>query len=76
MANEMDSQVTLPEIDEYFWREELSGDNSMQSDAPTLDELGFEFKSSNFGNISKGDDGMEFWYDLFMRAEELQELVG
>ncbi|KAM7488496.1 hypothetical protein LguiB_025980 [Lonicera macranthoides] len=77
MAIEMDSQVTLSEIDEYLWTEELSSDNSMQSDAPThRDELGFESKSSNFGNISERDDGMEFWYDLFMRAEELQELVG
>ncbi|KAK2984991.1 hypothetical protein RJ640_005759 [Escallonia rubra] len=71
---EMESSKTFPEIDESFWSEELSTENcSIQS------ELGFQLPSSQVTSCMNAcnlivDDGMDFWYDLFIRAGDLPEL--
>ena len=56
--------ATFPDIDDSFWSEALSADNS--GDIPleflegTYDQA--QVSPSNIG------DGMEFWYDLFMKT--------
>lgn len=64
----MELSETFPEIDDSFWSEALSADNSsipLEFPEATNDqysgELGFTF-------CPNMDDGMEFWYDLFIRA--------
>lgn len=71
------SPESFPEIDESFWSDALSSDNSsMASDFPAVaDELQLQTPELAYGQISNMmDDGMEFWYDVFIRAGGLQEL--
>ncbi|CBI23645.3 hypothetical protein VitviT2T_006720 [Vitis vinifera] len=71
------STESFPEIDESFWSDALSSDNSsMASDFPAVaDELQLQTPELAYGQISNMmDDGMEFWYDVFIRSGGLQEL--
>lgn len=69
------SPESFPVIDESFWSDELVDDSSsMGSDFPAVtEELQLQYvpelQSSNFV-----DDGMDFWYDVFIRNGGLQEL--
>lgn len=61
----------LPEMDESFWSEVLSGDDW----GATSDFLAGDSDSSDqlLGVVSEAvgsDGGMDFWYDLFNQAEE------
>lgn len=72
---------TFPEIDDSFWSEALSADNSSilplefpdaindqttQTQFPITENDSAELMGYSFGpNL---DDGMEFWYDLFIKA--------
>ncbi|CAA0817415.1 myb domain protein 14 [Striga hermonthica] len=57
-----------PQIDESFWSDELSKDNNR-------DEIQFQFPSV-VQNVedTKSDDSMDFWYNLFIRAEDMPDL--
>ena len=69
------SPESFPVIDESFWSDELSSDDSsMASDFPAVtDELQFLLPELESSNIII-DDGMDFWYDVFIGAGGLQEL--
>lgn len=64
---------TLPQIDETYWSEELSAKNSISTD-----DLGFGFQLSREKTSinTTTDDGMDFWYNLLVRAGGLPELPG
>lgn len=72
----------FPEIDESFWSDALSSDNSS---APALNFEGvslheFQAQVPNSSSIEHGysqnlDDAMEFWYDLFIKAGGEEELI-
>lgn len=72
---QMDSYgITFPEIDESFWSEELMAEDSRIQDSEFLgvnEELQVQRFSTGTGAV---DDGMEFWYNLFIGAGELPEL--
>ncbi|KAA8548807.1 hypothetical protein F0562_000491 [Nyssa sinensis] len=72
---------TCPVIDESFWSEDLSAANSsLQSDICSVnDELQLQFPLSPVRENVKEytfnvDNGMDFWYNLFIRAGGLPEL--
>uniref|UniRef100_A0A5B6YZX8 Putative myb-related protein Myb4-like n=1 Tax=Davidia involucrata TaxID=16924 RepID=A0A5B6YZX8_DAVIN len=78
---QMDTSETFPVIDESFWSEELSAENSsLQSDFPGVNgELQLQFPLSpvreHVNEYSFNiDDSMDFWYNLFIRAGGLPEL--
>lgn len=62
---------TLPQIDESYWSEELSAKDSISND-----DLGFGFQLSleKTSINTTTDDGMDFWYNLLVRAGGLPEL--
>ncbi|XP_021804622.1 transcription factor MYB30-like [Prunus avium] len=74
----MELSETFPEIDDSFWCEALSADNSsIQLEFPeaTNDQAQPQFPITENDSGELGftfcpnmDDGMEFWYDLFIRA--------
>lgn len=82
----MGSPEYFPQIDESFWSEEFSVDNAnVQSeihDGLATNDMQFQFPLSPAAAsdedvnayISNFDDGMDFWYDLFIRAGELPDL--
>ncbi|XP_071938084.1 transcription factor MYB4-like [Coffea arabica] len=82
----MDSPEYFPQIDESFWSEEFPVDNAnVQSgihDGLATNDMQFQFPLSPVAAsdedvnayISNFDDGMDFWYDLFIRAGELPDL--
>ncbi|ESW17844.1 hypothetical protein PHAVU_007G273400 [Phaseolus vulgaris] len=73
-------EITMPPIDESFWSEEtvmpssnswtVSNDHHQyQFDSvETFQQHSFGYNGSNF------DDGMDFWYDIFIRSGESIEL--
>lgn len=65
------SESTFPEIDESFWTEELPAEDSEVDDSK-FREINKELKCQML-NSGKVDDGMDFWYNLFIRAGELPE---
>jgi len=74
-------ETTMPPIDESFWSEATVEDESstmiMPSNSWTIsNELQFNsvetFQQHSFG--SNFDDGMDFWYDIFIRSEDSIEL--
>ncbi|XP_047176748.1 transcription factor MYB4-like [Vigna umbellata] len=77
-------ETTMPPIDESFWSEATVEDESstmmMPSNSWTIsNEPQFNhvetFQQHSFGyNGSNFDDGMDFWYDIFIRSEESIEL--
>ncbi|XP_022874612.1 transcription factor MYB4-like [Olea europaea var. sylvestris] len=79
---EMDySSEYFPHIDETFWSDELSTDdntNVQSSNFPAAkDEVQFGFPSSSEeidAGISKVDDSMDFWYNVFIRAGDMPDL--
>lgn len=60
----------IPEIDESFWSEELALNNQDLEVPGIIGELQ-EFQELDRGNI---DAEMDFWYNLFSGAGELEEL--
>lgn len=79
-----DYSTIVPEIDETFWSEEATMDDEnsttttttmpYSSELPTHDDQ-FPFNSEEItfqqscnGYSSNFDDGMDFWYDLFIRS--------
>ncbi|XWS13848.1 hypothetical protein CRYUN_Cryun36dG0074000 [Craigia yunnanensis] len=79
------SWENFPEIDESFWLDALSSDNSS---APlNFEGVSDEFQSQvpsssidhvmepDYGYSQNLDDTMEFWYDLFIKAGGEQELI-
>lgn len=69
----MEFSESFPEIDESFWSEALSAENSGYPFEFSVagNELQHQssFTSSDsveFNNSSNIDDGMDFWYDLFI----------
>lgn len=74
------------QIDENFWSEVLSADNSsMASDfqsqkhyfpsSPLAASLDLELVNDVYGsNLYNTDFNMDFWYNLFTRAGDLPEL--
>ncbi|XP_059626016.1 transcription factor MYB14-like [Cornus florida] len=82
---EADAEVldNFPQVDENFWSEVLSAENSgSTSDFPAVTaEEQLQFPLSPFHAMeyvydynSSVHDGMDFWYNLFTRAGELPEL--
>jgi len=78
-----DSFVTMPEIDESFWSETVIDDeisSTMPSNSMTvsneLPDQQYNFNNSveNFQNPFDNDDGMDFWYDVFIKSGESTEL--
>ncbi|KAI8560937.1 hypothetical protein RHMOL_Rhmol04G0295000 [Rhododendron molle] len=68
---QVDGFETFPQIDDSFWSEELSAKNSISTD-----DLGFGFQLSpaETSISTTTDDGMNFWYNLLVRAGGLPEL--
>lgn len=60
----MDSWEYLVEIDESFWSDALSSD---ESQVPSLSTDNIMEPNYTFGENL--DDSMEFWYDLFIKAD-------
>ncbi|XP_027351984.1 transcription factor MYB14-like [Abrus precatorius] len=74
--NDADSPQNNLALDEDFWSEVLSSDNSGEtSDFPTIgadcDQIQLPFSPLS----SMCDDDMNFWYDVYARAEELNEIL-
>ncbi|KAB2009525.1 hypothetical protein E1A91_D10G176900v1 [Gossypium mustelinum] len=61
--NNMDTWECLVEIDESFWSDALSSD---ESQVPSLSTDNIMEPNYTFGENL--DDSMEFWYDLFIKA--------
>ncbi|KAI3449771.1 hypothetical protein Pfo_006436 [Paulownia fortunei] len=70
-----DSLDNLPEMDESFWSEVFSGDDSgATSDFSAGDGDSLLQFSNSFGSDLYMEGGMDFWYHLFHRAADLTEL--
>jgi myb proto-oncogene protein len=80
-----DSFVTMLEIDESFWSETVTDDeisstmpsnSSMTIISNELPNQQYPIDNSveNFQKSFDDDDGMDFWYDLFIRSGESIEL--
>jgi myb proto-oncogene protein len=80
-----DSFVTMLEIDESFWSETVTDDeisstmpsnSSMTIISNELPNQQYPIDNSveNFQKSFDDDDGMDFWYDLFIRSGESTEL--
>ncbi|EEF37822.1 Transcription repressor MYB4, putative [Ricinus communis] len=83
MSMKVEPSGDFPEMDDNFWSEVLSSENS-SSDSDFSSELQLQIPSSSLGNIHVGPvyygchtnmyDSMDFWYNLFTRAGESLEL--
>ncbi|OIW07254.1 hypothetical protein TanjilG_08369 [Lupinus angustifolius] len=85
---DIESLDTMPEIDESFWSEEaaMEGETNttmVASQSLTIsNELPLQCPFNNYeesfqqsnGYISNLDDGMDFWYDIFIRSGDSIEL--
>ncbi|CAJ2673850.1 unnamed protein product [Trifolium pratense] len=79
-----DSLVTMLEIDESFWSETITDDeisSTMPSNSMTIisnelpnDQYPINNSVENIQKSFDDDDGMDFWYDLFIRSGESIEL--
>lgn len=70
--------MTMLEIDESFWSETIT-DDGISSTMPSNTELPNQQRPFNnmveiFRNSFEDGDGMDFWYDLFIRSGESAEL--
>lgn len=77
---------TMPEIDESFWSEAAMDETTptmMPSKSLSIsNELPFQYPFNNYeesfqqsyGYNSNFDDGMDFWYDIFIRTGDSIEL--
>ena len=75
-------QEIVPQIDDSFWTEAANMDyensSNMASNSLTISNelpLQYQFNSMEsfqhgYGFSSRLDDGMDFWHDLFIRAED------
>ncbi|KAF8401876.1 hypothetical protein HHK36_012825 [Tetracentron sinense] len=78
----IDSSETFPEIDENFWWETLPAENStMPSDLPQVTDPRLQFPFSPVSKMesvdaysTNMDNGMDFWYNLFIKAGETPDL--
>ncbi|XVF66484.1 hypothetical protein PTKIN_Ptkin10aG0039300 [Pterospermum kingtungense] len=86
-AENMDSWDWIPDIDESFWSDALSSDNSsaavpLNFEAVYDESQPHQVPSSSIDAMEPGygygqnlDDAMEFWYDLFIKAGGEEELL-
>ncbi|XP_061370768.1 transcription factor MYB15-like [Gastrolobium bilobum] len=83
-SEDIESLETMPEIDESFWSEAAAMDETttMPSKSLTMSneiqlQYPFNYEESFqhcHGNNSNFDDGMDFWYDIFIRTVDPIEL--
>ncbi|KAE9589729.1 hypothetical protein Lal_00021599 [Lupinus albus] len=85
---EIESLDTMPEIDESFWSEEAAMDDETYTtmvpskSLTNSNELSLQCSFNNYeesfqqsnGYISNLDDGMDFWYDIFIKSGDSIEL--
>ncbi|XP_054806679.1 transcription factor MYB4-like [Prosopis cineraria] len=81
-SEDMDSlEPILPQIEESFWSEAAMDDNSiaMNNELPAHHQCSFEpvesFQQGCGYNSINFDDGMDFWYDVFIRSGDSTELT-
>lgn len=77
--NQVDESDIVPQIDESYWSEELLAENYISND-----EFGFQYQlsheetttntSTTTTTTATTDNGMDFWYNLLVRAASLPEL--
>lgn len=78
----MDSSDNFPEIDESFWSEPQVNENSSMPSGflEVTEDFQQQFPVNSIDMVEPHGspnifyDGMEFWYDLFIRAGGIQEL--
>ena len=75
----MDSPEDFPEMDDNFWSEVLSSNNSGAADGDAQLQLPFSPLAivepvHGGGSYHSYDMDMEFWYNIFTRSGELHEL--
>ena len=80
----VESMETMPEIDESFWSDAAMDDKSStipSNSWTTSNELTPQYPidsaktfQQSYGYSSNFDDGMDFWYDLFIRSGNSIEL--
>lgn len=73
MDQDSSMDTTFPEIDESFWSDEadfpaVTDESNLQVPAD------FSIVMDNNNNGLSVDDGMDFWYDLFITSGDLPEL--
>nr|URY18841.1 MYB protein [Zanthoxylum bungeanum] len=69
------SENDLVEIEDNFWTEVLSVDNSSidtSSSSSSLDAISYSYSSSSSCNLY---DNMDFWYNLFTKAGDSSEIL-
>ncbi|NP_001312384.1 myb-related protein Myb4-like [Nicotiana tabacum] len=82
---EMESSEYFPEIDESFWTDKLSTDNNwsnthdhvmVTADQELQVQLPFSsLKEENVDMLTtKMEDDMDFWYNVFIKTDDLPEL--
>lgn len=80
MKVESSSVDNVFEMDEDFWSEVLSTDNSSPAandfvPSVRVDPFGSSVNVNEVGDLSMYDTSMDFWYNLFARAADLPELT-
>ncbi|KAJ1398925.1 SANT/Myb domain [Sesbania bispinosa] len=76
-SEDIESMETMPEIDESFWSEAAMDETpTMSSKSLTIsNEIQFNYEETFQQSYdSNFDDGMDFWYDIFIRTEDPIEL--
>nr|CAA78387.1 protein 2 [Petunia x hybrida] len=79
---EMDSYENFPEIDESFWTEDLSMGDNLDLDMEVAGEksqvqfpYSHDMKEQSVDMVgAKLEDDMDFWYNVFIKAEDLLDL--
>ncbi|XWS39189.1 hypothetical protein CRYUN_Cryun18bG0028300 [Craigia yunnanensis] len=85
-AENMDSWECFPEIDESFWSDALSSDNSSavplnfegvydEFQSHQVPSSSIDVMEPDYGYGQNLDDAMEFWYDLFIKAGGEEEFI-
>lgn len=70
VENMVSSEIYFPVIDQDFWSEaELIDSSSMELASDMVAASGFN------GNCLSIDDDMDFWYDLFVKAGDIEEIL-
>ncbi|PIN01206.1 Transcription factor, Myb superfamily [Handroanthus impetiginosus] len=73
MVDSLDNN--LPEVDESFWSEVFSGNDSSATSDFLTGNIDFPLQFSNsFGSDLNRDGGTDFWYNLFNRVDEFVDL--
>nr|URO92954.1 MYB1 [Broussonetia papyrifera] len=78
VKDENDMEYQFPEIDESFWSEALSVENSNSNTTSNPSNFSYPFYPSNVDSVDLGYDygasdimlghDMNFWYDIFIKA--------